>query len=280
MDGYREVNRASWDERVPAHVASPDYQVKRFADDPDHLSEVVRFDLPRLGDVRGLRGVHLQCHIGTDTVSLARLGASMTGLDFSAPAVAAAQDLAVRTGTDVRFVQSDVYAAADVLGHGQFGLVYTGIGALCWLPDIRRWAEVVAALLAPGGRLFLREGHPMLWALADQRDDGLLVVDHPYFERPEPMVFDDDGSYATTDVAFENTTTHEWNHGLAEIITALIDAGLELTGLTEHDSAPWAPFPGMMEKSADGEWRLADRPWRVPCTYTLQAVRRGWLETS
>ena len=111
-------------------------------------------------------------------------------------------------------------------------------------------------------------------------DDGLLVVDYPYFERPEPMVFDDDGSYATTDVAFENTTTHEWNHGLAEIITALIDAGLELTGLTEHDSAPWAPFPGMMEKSADGEWRLADRPWRVPCTYTLQAVRRGWLETS
>jgi SAM-dependent methyltransferase len=280
MDGYREVNRASWDERVPAHVASPDYQVERFADDPDHLSEVVRFDLPRLGDVRGLRGVHLQCHIGTDTVSLARLGASMTGLDFSAPAVAAAQDLAARTGTDVRFVQSDVYAAADVLGPGQFGLVYTGIGALCWLPDIRRWAEVVAALLAPGGRLFLREGHPMLWALADQRDDGLLVVDHPYFERPEPMVFDDDGSYATTDVAFENTTTHEWNHGLAEIITALIDAGLELTGLTEHDSAPWAPFPGMMEKSADGEWRLADRPWRVPCTYTLQAVRRGWLETS
>jgi SAM-dependent methyltransferase len=280
MDGYSEVNRASWDERVPAHVASPDYQVSRFADDPDHLSEVVRFDLPRLGDVRGLRGVHLQCHIGTDTVSLARLGASMTGLDFSAPAVAAAQDLAARTGTDVRFVQSDVYAAADVLGHGRFGLVYTGIGALCWLPDIRRWAEVVAALLAPGGRLFLREGHPMLWALADERDDGLLVVDHPYFERLEPMVFDDDGSYASTDVVFENTTTHEWNHGLAEIITALMDAGLELTGLTEHDSAPWAPFPGMMEKSADGEWRLANRPWRVPCTYTLQAVRRGWLETS
>ena len=280
MDGYREVNRASWDERVPAHLASPDYQVSRFTDDPDHLSEVVRFDLPRLGDVRGLRGVHLQCHIGTDTVSLARLGASMTGLDFSAPAVAAAQDLAARTGTDVRFVQSDVYAAADVLGHGQFGLVYTGIGALCWLPDIRRWAEVVAALLAPGGRLFLREGHPMPWALADQRDDGLLVVDHPYFERPEPMVFDDDSSYATTDVVFENTVTHEWNHGLAEIITALMDAGLELTGLTEHDSAPWAPFPGMMKKSADGEWRLADRPWRIPCTYTLQAVRRGWLETS
>jgi SAM-dependent methyltransferase len=271
---YADVNRASWDERVPAHATSPDYQVSRFAADPGFLSEVVRFDLPRLGDVCGLRGVHLQCHIGTDTVSLARLGASMTGLDFSAPAVAAARDLAARTGADARFVEGDVYAAPGLLGRGTFDLVYTGIGALCWLPDIRRWAGVVATLLAPGGRLFLREGHPMLWALADERDDGLLVVEYPYFERPEPTVFNSDISYAQTDVVFENTETREWNHGLAEIITALMDAGLDLTALAEHDSAPWPAFPGMMEKDARGEWRLADRPWRVPCTYTLQAVKR------
>src|ERR1700744_984418 len=274
MEPYADVNRASWDERVPAHVASPDYQIGRFADDPGHLSEGVRFDLPRLGDIRGLRGVHLQCHIGTDTVSLARLGASMTGLDFSAPAVAAARELATSTGADAQFVQGDVYAAPDLLGPGGFELVYTGIGALCWLPDIRRWAGVVAALLAPGGQLFLREGHPMLWALADERDDGLLVVEYPYFERPEPMVFHDDGTYATTDAGLEGTEGHNGTHGLAEIITALMDAGLELTALAEHDSAPWAPFPGMMEKSAEGEWRLADQPWRLPCTYTLQAVRR------
>jgi SAM-dependent methyltransferase len=273
MEDYRDVNRASWNERVPAHVASPDYQVSRFAEDPGHLSKVVRFDLPRLGDISGLRGVHLQCHIGTDTVSLARLGASMTGLDFSAPAVAAARELATTIAADAQFVQGDVYAAPDLLGRAEFGLVYTGIGALCWLPDIRRWAEVVAALLEPGGRLFLREGHPMLWALDEEREDGLLVVNYPYFERPEPMVFHSDATYAATDVAFENTETREWNHGLAEIITALMDAGLELTALAEHDSAPWAPFPGMMEKSAEGEWRLADRPWRLPCTYTLQAVR-------
>src|SRR6201986_1815641 len=231
MKDYRDVNRASWDERVPAHVASAGYQVDRFAADPGFLSEVVRFDRPRLGDVNGLRGAHLQCHIGTDTVSLARLGASMPGLDFSVPAVAAARELARRTGADAQFVQGDVYAAPDLLGRGEFGLVYTGIGALCWLPDIRRWAGVVAALLAPGGRLFLREGHPMLWALADERDDGLLVVAYPYFERPEQMVFHDDGTYATTDVVFESTEAHNWNHGLAEIITALMDAGLELTAL-------------------------------------------------
>jgi SAM-dependent methyltransferase len=274
MEDYRDVNRASWDERVPAHVASAGYRVDRFAADPGFLSEVVRFDRPRLGDVNGLRGVHLQCHIGTDTVSLARLGASMTGLDFSVPAVAAARELAQRTGADATFVQGDVYAAPDLLGRAEFGLVYTGIGALCWLPDIRRWAEVVGALLAPGGRLFLREGHPMLWSLADAREDGLLVVEYPYFERPEPTVFDEDGTYVETDVVFEHNLTHEWNHGLAEIITALMDAGLEMTALAEHDSAPWAALPGMMEQSDDGEWRLADRPWRLPCTYTLQAVKR------
>src|SRR5215468_7710765 len=155
-DDYRTVNRASWDERVPAHAASPDYQLERYAADPGFLSQVVRFDLPRLGTISGMRGVHLQCHIGTDTVSLARLGASMTGLDFSAPAVEQARRLAQRIGADATFVQADVYSAAEVLGRGVFDLVFTGIGALCWLPDIRRWGQVVADLLRPGGRLFLR----------------------------------------------------------------------------------------------------------------------------
>ena len=193
MEDYRTVNRENWDERVPAHLASPDYEVGRYAEDPSFLSHVVRFDVPRLGDIRGLRGVHLQCHIGTDTVSLARLGASMTGLDFSAPAVAGARRLAELTGADARFVQADVYAAPDVLGKSGFDLVFTGIGALCWLPDIRRWAEVVAALLRPGGRLFLREGHPMLWTVDEFRTDGTLAVEYPYFERKEPLVLDGGG---------------------------------------------------------------------------------------
>ena len=273
MEEYQVVNQQSWDERVPAHVASPAYHLAQFADDPDFLSPVVRFDVPRLGDVRGLRGVHLQCHIGTDTVSLARLGASMTGLDFSAPAVAAARQLAERIGADAQFVQADLYAAPEVLGRGGFDLVFTGIGALCWLPDIRRWAGVVAALLRPGGRLFIREGHPMMWALDDFRDDGLLVVRFPYFERPEPLVLEEEGTYVETDVVFQHNLTHSWNHGLGEIVTALMDAGLRLTALTEHDSVPWEAFPGRMEQIGDGEWRLAEEPWRLPHSYTLQAVR-------
>jgi SAM-dependent methyltransferase len=274
MADYRTVNRASWDERAHAHAASPDYAVASFEQDPCFLSKVVRFDLPLLGDIGGLRCVHLQCHIGTDTVSLARLGASMTGLDFSAPALEQARLLARRAAADVVFVESDIYAAVDVLGRGGFDLVYTGVGALCWLPDVARWATVVAGLLRPGGRLFIREGHPVLWALDDRRTDQ-LVLEYPYFERPEPMVFDEGGTYVQTDAVFTHNLTHEWNHGLGEIVTALLAAGMELTGLTEHDSVPWEALPGQMERTPAGEWRVADRPWRLPHSYTLQAVKRA-----
>ena len=273
MADYRTLNRATWDERAPAHAASPDYAVARFSDDPDFISDVIRFDLPRLGDVSGIRGVHLQCHIGTDTISLARLGARMTGLDFSPASLAQARRLADQTAADVEFVEADACDAAEVLGRDVFDLVFTGIGALCWLPDVRRWARVIASLLRPGGRLFMREGHPMLWAL-DTHDDGLLVVEHPYFERDEPTAWEHAGTYVQTDATFAHNVTHEWNHGLAEIVTALLDAGMQLTMLVEHDSVPWEALPGHMERLNGNEWRLADRPWRLAHSYTLQAVKR------
>jgi len=273
VEEYLEVNRASWDERATAHAASPDYAVARFAEDPGFLSDVVRFDLPRLGDISGLRGVHLQCHIGTDTVSLARLGARMTGLDLSPAAVAEARQLAERAGADVDFVETDTYSAVDVLGREQFDLVFTGIGAICWLPDIARWAQVVADLLRPGGRLFIREGHPVLWALDDARPDGLLALEHPYFEHERASVWDDPGTYVETDVTFVHNTTHSWNHGLGEIVSALLGNGLELTMLEEHDSVPWEALIGQMEKLEGGEHRVADRPERLPHSYTLQAVK-------
>ena len=274
MEDYRILNRANWDERAPAHAASPGYAVDRFLADPSFLSEVVRFDLPRLGDVAGLRGVHLQCHIGTDTISLARLGARMTGLDFSPASIAEARRLATLTGAGVEFVEADLYDAVSVLGEASFDLVFTGIGALCWLPDVRRWASVVAGLLRPGGRLFIREGHPMLWALDDVRADGPLGVEYAYFEREEPLVWDGPGTYVATDAVFEHNVTHSWNHGLGEIVTALLDNGLTVTQLVEHDSVPWDALPGrMVLDAATGEWRLADRPWRVACSYTVQAVK-------
>jgi SAM-dependent methyltransferase len=272
---HLEVNRASWDERAPAHAASADYAFSRFGEDPEYLSAVVRFDLERLGDIRGLRGVHLQCHIGTDTVSLARLGAQMTGLDFSPPALAEARRLNQLAGTSVEFVESELYSAPSALGGRTYDLVFTGIGALCWLPSIRGWAEIVSQLLVPGGRLFIREGHPMLWALDEREPDQGLVVDLPYFETAAPVVWKEAGTYVETDAAFEQDVTHVWNHGLGEIFTAVQDAGLQVTMLVEHDSVPWNALPGQMEQIGLDEWRLIDRPWRLPHTFTLQAVKPG-----
>ena len=270
---YRAVNRAQWDERAPAHAGSPGYAFERFRTEPDFISDVVRFDRPLLGDVSGLRGVHLQCHVGTDTISLSRLGASMVGLDFSSASLAEARRLAEECGAAVEFFEADVYDAVGVLGAGAFDLLYTGVGALCWLPSIARWADVVAELLAPGGRLFLREGHPMLWALADARPDGLLVVEYPYFESDDAVVFDEGGTYVQTDVVFEHTVSHTWNHGLGETVTALLERGLRITGLAEHDSVPWEAFDGQMELLDNGEYRLADQPRRVAHSYTLQAEK-------
>jgi len=273
MDDYRAVNLANWEQRAPAHAASPDYGVDRFVSDPGYLSDVVAFDRPRLGDLTGLRGVHLQCHIGTDTLSLARLGARMSGLDFSPAALTEARRLAATTGVDISYVESDVYDARAALGDEEFDFVFTGIGAICWLPDIRRWARVVASLLRDGGRLFLREGHPMLWSL-DERITDRLAVEFAYFERPEPLVWEDATTYVQTDATFTANVTHTFSHGLGEIVTALLSAGLDVTMFEEHQSVPWEALPGQMRRVEHNEWQLADRPWRLPHSYTLHAVRR------
>jgi SAM-dependent methyltransferase len=273
MADHRKVNDAYWTDRVAAHAASPEYGLARFADDPQYLSEVVAFDRLRLGDVRGLLAVHLQCHIGTDTVSLARLGARVTGLDRSGKALDCARALAATAGVEATFVQSDLYGAVDALGEQRFDLVYTGIGALNWLPNIRRWGQVVAALLRPGGRLHMREAHPVLWSLGDVRDDGLLALEFSYFEHTEPRICESSGTYVSTEQVFTNNVTHEWNHGLGEIVMALLDAGMELTLLEEHASVPWNPLPGQMVEVGGGEMQLADRPERLPASYTLQARR-------
>jgi len=272
---YLRLNRALWDARAPVHAASRSYGIDAFLADPEHLSDVVRFDRERLGDVAGLEAVHLQCHIGTDTLSLHRLGARMTGLDFSATSLEQARRLAESAGAGIRYVESDVYRAAEALPPGGFDLVYTGIGAIGWLPRVDLWAEQVAALLRPGGRLFFREGHPLMWTL-DEDDPTALRVRYGYFEHETPLVFENSDTYVETDVELPTLVTHEWNHGVADVIGALLAAGLELTAIEEHDSVPWLALPGNMypEPGPDGEYRLLpDRP-AIPLSWTLQAVKR------
>ena len=266
-----QVNRANWNSRVPHHLEG--YNLESFRSDPNYISDVVRFDVPRLGSVEGLDVVHLQCHIGTDTLSLARLGArSVTGLDFSAPALAAAEVLATECGADIDYVESELYDAVDVLGAQRFDLVYTGVGALCWLPDIARWADVVARLLRPGGRLFIREGHPVLWSLSDERPDGLLVIEYPYFET-EGVTFHDERTYVPHQEPLASPDSVGFNHGVGELITAVMHAGMTLTSFEEHRSVPWNPLGDMMHDDGEGEYRLRDSSERLALTYTLQAVK-------
>jgi SAM-dependent methyltransferase len=271
MDDYVKVNLAHWNSRVSHHLRG--YGIERFQSDPDHLTHVVRFDLPRLGSIKGLDVLHLQCHIGTDTLSLARLGpSSVTGIDFSRPALDAAAALATACGAEITYVESEVYSAVDTVGPERFDLVYTGIGSLGWLPDIGRWAQTVSALLRPGGRLFIREGHPVLLALDDPRPDGLLVLSYPYFET-QGVHFSESFSYVDHDEPLTSPDLIHFNHGLGEIVTALLDVGLRITSLEEHDTAPWNPLGDATEEVSGGEYRLRENPERLPMTYTLQAVK-------
>jgi SAM-dependent methyltransferase len=244
--------------------------VQELIADPTRLSDVVRFDLPRLEDINGQRGIHLQCHIGTDTISLHRLGATMTGLDFSSESIGIARRIAADTGADVTFVEADVYSAPSAVGGG-FDFVFTGVGALGWLPDLGRWARTVAELLRPGGRLFLREGHPMLLAFDEERTDA-LVLSYSYFEQPEPGHFDQPGTYVDSEVEFGHNQLRNWSYGIGDVITAVLAAGLQLTMFVEHDSVPWEALPGRMQREG-GEWRLIEHPERLPLSYTLQAVK-------
>ncbi len=269
-EDYIRINRANWNSRVPHHERS--FGLERFRTDPQHLSETVRFDLPRLGDISGRSVVHLQCHIGTDTLSLHRLGASVTGVDFSAPALEVARALSRDLGVDAEWIESEVYAAADVVPNGQFDLVYTGIGALCWLPSVARWAQVVAALLRPGGELFIREGHPMLWSLCDPRPDDLVTLEYPYFESGGEL-FTDEFSYVDHQEPLAEPTFISFNHGLAQIFNGLWSAGFEITLFEEHDSVPWNALGEVMVEGELGEWRLKDRPERLAATYSLRATK-------
>jgi len=273
LDPHRRMNYENWEDRVPIHAVSQTYDLAGLASDPERVTGVIARDRSRLPDLSGRDVVHLQCHIGTDTLSLARLGAkTVTGYDFSPSALAVARNLARNADVDITYVEGELYDAVEILGPRRFDVVYTGTGAIGWLPDIRGWARVVSELLRPGGVLHLHEGHPVLWSL-DDRDDDLLVVEYPYFETTEPVVIDEgprtytDGDTST----MTHTETREWNHGLGEIVQAIIDAGLSLTMLHELTYCDWLALPNVMEIGEDDAAVLRDRPERLPLTYTLQA---------
>jgi SAM-dependent methyltransferase len=261
------ANLRSWDERVPIHLASRFYDVNRWLQDrPGPRAQ----ELEALGDVVGLDLVHLQCHFGLDTLAWADAGAQVTGLDFSQAAIEAARELAVRAGLEERstFVCANVYDAAMVLAPRTFDIVYVSLGALHWLPSVGKWADQVAALARPAGRLYLHDTHPLPWSL----DNDSPTLRYTYFEESEPFADDSDETYTDADRPLTNTRTYEWNHSIGEVVTALIDRGFRIDHLAEHDWTVHQRFPWLIEASA-GRWVAPTGQPRLPLTFTVVATR-------
>ena len=269
---WREINRASWDEVVAVHLKAPSYDLGPLRAGRGRLHPIEEAEL---GPVDGLRLLHLQCHFGRDTLTLAQRGADVTGLDFSAPAVATARALAAELGlaARARFVQADLYDAPAAIPEPRaFDRVFVTWGAIGWLPDIRRWAEIVTHFLKPGGRLYLAEGHPAAFVFdsAAPLPDGMPGYFAPYFER-NPIVMDDPSDYADETARLQNSVTCTWMHPLSDVVMGLLDAGMRLDWLHEHDAVPWRMFKLLVEHP-DGMYRWPDRKW-LPLAFSLQATR-------
>ncbi|MBC6459254.1 class I SAM-dependent methyltransferase [Actinomadura sp. HBU206391] len=260
---WRELNRASWDERVGIHLNGSFYDVEGFRERRDSLKD---FEKAEVGDVTGRRLVHLQCHFGLDTLSWAARGAQVTGLDFSAPGIEAASDLAAALGIDARFVASDVYDAVSALGGQTFDIVYTGFGALNWLPDLTRWAAVVTELLAPGGFLYLAEFHPFSFVLDDETG---RTVTHDYFDEG-PHISGGPGTYADETAVTENDMTIEWDHMLSSVVSAIAGAGLRIEFLHEHDHTFYLQRRSLVRHPRE-IYRHPAGASRYPLTYSIRA---------
>ncbi|MFI0261805.1 class I SAM-dependent methyltransferase [Streptomyces sp. NPDC017056] len=273
-EDWRAANRAMWDERVPIHLASDYYDQDGFRRSRDVIRD---FEVAEVGDVTGRTLLHLQCHIGQDTLSWAHRGAArVVGLDFSEPAIEAARATAAELGigTDrAAFVAADVYDAAEAVAAcapdiPAYDVVYTGIGSLCWLPDVRRWAETAASLVAPGGFLYLAEFHPITDALDDESGSRIA---HDYFSR-DAWIDESPGTYTDFEAPTVNNRRVEWQHTLGDVVSALAAAGLRVDFLHEHDMTLFQRF-GSLERGDGGYYRQpAGRP-RVPLMYSLKASR-------
>ena len=290
---------AGREERVAAHVGAGSRYSKeialitagKVALQPTEVAELVD-----PGRIAGRSVLHLQCHIGVDTISLKLAGAaSVTGLDFSGKALAQAARLAAEAGLsaeEARWIESDIYSAPEALGGEQFDVVFVNVGSLCWLPSVRRWAAVIGACLKPGGTFYIRDCHPMAMTLADDETDGFLdrpkdaqggrelLIAYPYFETAEGSTFESDGTYADPEAQFASTKTHEWNHSIGEIVTALIaEAGLQLEFLHEHKTLDWQMIDTMVQDDDDRSLGFGGFRWPphqvnlCPMMFSIRATK-------
>ncbi|MFU8946430.1 class I SAM-dependent methyltransferase [Mycetocola zhadangensis] len=274
---WLEANRAQWDERVPIHLSSDFYDQSALRRGEGRLTRIDEAELQALfpgenGSFRldGKRVLHLQCHFGADSLTIAQRGASVVGLDFSAPAVRAARGLAAEVGLSdrARFLIANLYDARHALPEPEsFDVIFITWGTIGWLPDVREWARIIEWFLAPGGTLYFADGHPAAMVFdsdADAATDGRASrfpgFRYPYGSR-EQVVLDQTDDYADGTAVLTNTRTWEWMHPTSEIVGALIDSGLRIDKLGEHYEVPWRMFPELVS-TGDGMFGWPDgTPW-------------------
>jgi len=266
------ANEANWDQRTPIHLASAFYGVDGSREPESWFAE---YEWGDLGELAGVDLLHLQCHLGIETVALARRGARAVGLDFSRESVVHASAIAARLGADVEYVRANVYDAVGALGGRRFDVIYTGKGALCYLPDLLGWGEVVAQLLRPGGHLYAVEFHPLLYSLGVVPPAGggqELLLRNDYLagrgveERDATFTYTDGPALTSARVAYE------WRHGVGDVVSALAGAGLTVELLRESDALPWPRWKGMV-RGEDGWFRLPGDLPRIPLFYAVRARR-------
>ncbi len=269
MDEVSRTNLAHWNELVGVHLgAGSDYDVDGFKRGRITVKAVERREL---GDVTGASLLHLQCHFGMDTLSWGRLGARVTGVDFSEAGIAAARSLATEIGVDAQFVCSNIYDLPEVLS-GEFDIVYTAYGALTWLPDLPRWARVAAHFLRPGGTFYLAEFHPTGWIFDDAPGTAELRVRYPYFPSEVPLMSEEEGSYADRAAKVANRRTYNYPFTIGDVVTSLIDAGLRIEHLHEFAGCCFQAFP-FLERRSDGLWYVPASMGDVPLEFTIKATK-------
>jgi 2-polyprenyl-3-methyl-5-hydroxy-6-metoxy-1,4-benzoquinol methylase len=270
MDKYLQSNRALWDEWTAVNYRSAFYRVEEFK---RGLNKLRGYEIEEVGDVSGKELLHLQCHFGLDTLCWARLGARVTGADFSRAAIEHARRLAEEVQLKARFICSNLYDLPGTLP-GTFDVVYTSRGVLGWLPDLDRWARVVAHYVRPGGFFYLTEIHPFVQVFDDDEAVTDLRLRYPYWTTEEPMAFKVKGSYADRSAVIKQEVEYGWNHALGEIVTALAQAGLSIEFLHEFPVADW-PISFLVEVE-DRTYRLpAELDGKLPLSFSLRASKQA-----
>lgn len=267
-DNYESmrINQRWWDDRGPAHAVSEFYDLENVVNGEMRLGQ---HEIEIVGDVRGKKLIHLQCHLGDAAISWARLGANVSGLDFSSASLSEAQKLAGRCGLDIDFRYGNVYDAVEVFENQLFDIVYVNTGSLHFLPDIKRWGQTVGQMLDVGGILFVDEIHPISSALAEDTPR----FDRGYFET-DGQTWDEPGSYA--DLHKHSTVHNEhivWDHTISDIIGATIGGGLTIDNFSERHGSPYQQF-NYQELDVDGIWRNTESYPQFPSMYSLKATKR------